>query len=578
MKILLIYPNKSMTTRAPLGIGYLTSHLRKAGHQVKLFDTTFIKCGDGPGDEVLRQSNLQVSNPDFDGLGLVEKNIDVFEELINEVHSFNPTLIGMSVVDPNYMFGIELIKHCKKSYPEIPVVVGGPLATLAPDDILQDDCVDIIALGEAEEAIVDLCNNFERGGWEAIYSIKNMWVKDLYYTKNDIVHKNPTDLPNIEHGLSPDMSIFDSRHFIRPLGGEMYRMATVVWTRGCVFHCSYCANETFYKACNVTPKQYYRKKDVEEFIDELQELKEDHNLNFLMFVDDIWPMHDVDLVGKFGELYKKYVDLPFSVNLQCKLIKDEAFSIAVDAGMRNVAIGIESGSSRIRKDVLKRNYNNDDVVRAFDLAHKHKIRSSSFNIIGLPYETREDIFKTIELNRLANPDSATVTFFHPYRGAPLRKLCIQEGFIQETDSNHEDMYRSESQLNLPQITKKELSNLMQAFQLYFKLPKDFWPLIEANEDTSSEKAKKVREEILLPAFYEVQSKEMKFDFTKKTNWYSDRGTPDRRILQELYPGFNTPDVLESKSESVKNMTDNNNSKDEIEPDWIKEENDLFKEI
>lgn len=91
-----------------------------------------------------------------------------------------------------------------------------------------------------------------------------------------------------------------------------------------------------------------------------------------MFVDDIWPMHDIELVAKFADGYKRYVDLPFSVNLQCKLIKEEAFSIAVDAGLRNICVGIESGSAKIRKDVLVRNYRDEDAIRPFRLAREHR--------------------------------------------------------------------------------------------------------------------------------------------------------------------------------------------------------------
>tara|TARA_Y100000590_G_scaffold418654_2_gene519660 strand:+ start:476 stop:2101 length:1626 start_codon:yes stop_codon:yes gene_type:complete len=514
MRVLLIYPNQSMTTRAPLGIGYLSSFLKNAGHDMKLLDYTFIKCGDAIGDDALREKNLQVSNPDFDKHGLVEKKIDIFYELEKEIEEYKPGLIAMSTVDPNHNFGMKLLNHCKNKYPKIKILVGGPLATLVPNDILNEECVDIVGIGEAEESLVELCNNLESKNYESIYKTKNMWVKDLNYAENKKVHKNIAALPNIEHGLAPDLGIFDDRHFLRPLGGKIYRMATVIWTRGCVFHCSYCANETFYRAYNAIPKQYYRKKDALALVDELAEIKKTYNLNFLFFVDDIWPMHDVELVKKFCDAYKKKVDLPFSVNLQCKLINEKAFEIAVDAGLSNICVGVESGSENVRRKILKRNYKDADVVRAFDLAHKHKIRSSSFNIIGLPHETRDDIFKTIELNREAKPDSATVTFFHPYRGAPLRKLCVEEGLINAEDSKHEDMYRTESQLNMPQITKKELSNLMQAFQLYFKLPKKFWPLIKESEDTTSEKGQKIREDILLPAFREVLSKETKFDFTK----------------------------------------------------------------
>ena len=80
------------------------------------------------------------------------------------------------------------------------------------------------------------------------------------YKNNGKIHKGTPSLPDITEGISPDLSIFDARHFLRPLGGKMYNMATVVWTRGSIFRCSYCANETFYKAADTNPKDYYRKK------------------------------------------------------------------------------------------------------------------------------------------------------------------------------------------------------------------------------------------------------------------------------------------------------------------------------
>jgi anaerobic magnesium-protoporphyrin IX monomethyl ester cyclase len=585
MKLFMIYPNMTMTTRAPLGIGYLSSYLKDAGHQFKLFDTTFIKCGDAPGDDALREKNLQVSNPDLNKLGLVERDVNVFEELAKELLEFQPNLIGMSTVDPNHAFGVGLLNHCRAIYPEVPIIVGGPLATLVPDEIIADECIDMIAIGEAEESLVELCNNLEIKDWSSVQKTKNIWVKDHDYLNNGLVHKNIAPLPDIEHGLAPDLSIFDKRHFVRPLAGKMYRMATVVWTRGCVFHCSYCANETFYKAANASPKQYYRKKDVSALVDELQNQKESYNLNFFQFVDDIWPMHDPELIQDFCEKYRKYVDIPFGVTLQCKLIKEEAFSLAVDAGLRNICVGLESGSPRIRKEVLKRNYKDEDVVRAFSFAHKYKIRSSSFNIIGLPHETRDDIFQTIELNRRAKPNSATVTFFHPYRGAPLRELCVTEGLIEETDSKHEDMYRSESQLNLPQITKKELSGLMQTFQLYVKLPKELWPEIKASEDLSTDEARRIRDDILLPAFFEIQSQEPQFDFTKKTSWWKGSFVDENNsVPQELYPGFNAPEAI-GEGETLPATLPGDagfypieNLDDDHEPEWVKEENRLLKII
>jgi radical SAM superfamily enzyme YgiQ (UPF0313 family) len=533
MKVLMIYPNKVMVTRAPLGIGYLASYLKNAGHEFKLFDTTFVRCGDIPSDDALREKNLQVVNPDFEKLGLVEKDINVFDALEDEINTFNPDVICVSTVDPNHSFGMDLLRHCKKICPDVPTISGGPLATLVPEDIISEDCVDIVGRGEAEERLVELCDAIEEhglDGWENLYGIENFWIKDKNYKENGIVHKNLVGLPDISNGLPPDLSIFDPRHFLRPLGGRMYNMATVVWTRGCVFRCSYCANETFYKMANATAKQYYRKKDTKLLVKELAEFKEKYNLNFLMFVDDIFPLHEPEVMEEFCRLYKEQVDLPFSVNVQPRLVREELFAMAVDAGMRNICCGVESGSDRVRRKILKRNYNDDHVAKVFSLAHKHKIRCSSFNIIGLPDEERSDIFDTINLNKRIQPTSATVTFFHPYRGAPLRKLCVERGIIDENQGKHEDVYRSDSQLNMPQITKQELKNLMQSFQLYMKLPEEYHKLIEMQEDQSSFESQMIREEILLPIYNKIQDSQSQWDFRKKDEWWKSETSGREEVM------------------------------------------------
>lgn len=551
----MIYPNKVMITRAPLGIGYLASYIEDAGHEFKLFDTTFISCGECPSDDALREQNLQVVNPDFEKLGLVEKNINVYAALEKEIETFQPDMIGMSTVDPNHSFGIQLLKYCKDIRPDIPVIVGGPLTTLVPDDVIVEECVDIVGRGECEEILAELCNRYHKikyptteskrkkssqkskekillnvlsrddadvatSGWESLYNIPNLWVKDKDFKSNGIVHKNDVTLPDPTSGLSPNLSIYDSRHFLRPLGGRMYNMATVIWTRGCVFRCSYCANETFYKAANVTARQYYRKKDVKLLVDELSRFKKEFNLNFLMFVDDIFPLHEPEVTEEFCKLYKEHVDLPFSVNLQPRLVREDLFSMAVDAGMRNICVGVESGSARVRRKILKRNYDDEHVKKVFRMAHKHKIRCSSFNIIGLPEEDRSDIFETISLNREINPTSATVTFFHPYRGAPLRSMCVERGYIDPEQGKHEDVYRSDSQLDMPQITKQELKNIMKSFQLYMKLPEKYNKLIHMQEDQSTLEAQLIREKILLPMFKKIQDKESQWDFRKKTEWWT----------------------------------------------------------
>ena len=140
-------------------------------------------------------------------------------------HQAKQILKQFGVVVPEGVFGFtveELLEKCKEITPNTPTICGGPLSTLVPDDIIQNECIDIIGRGETEEKLVELVNTYEKNGnkgWNKLYNIPNFWVKDKNYSKNKIIHKNETTLPDISKGLAPDLSIFDPRHFLRPLGG-----------------------------------------------------------------------------------------------------------------------------------------------------------------------------------------------------------------------------------------------------------------------------------------------------------------------------------------------------------------------
>ncbi len=114
-----------------------------------------------------------------------------------------------------------------------------------------------------------------------------------------------------------------------------------------------------------------------------------------------------------------------------------------------ISIGIEHGNEKFRKKVLKKKFTNKQVIDAFRILQKSKIPVTVNNIIGFPDETRDLVFDTINLNRNIKTDSINAYFFVPYRGTPLRKHCINRGYLDphvKTDS----LMRS-SILNMPQF-------------------------------------------------------------------------------------------------------------------------------
>lgn len=507
MKILLIYPNKTMTTRMSLGVGYLISYLKGAGHQVDVFDTTFMKCGRGVSDDQLRASSLQVRNPDFSEYNIIEQEVDVIGELFKKIEKFVPDVVGISAVDPNYHFGLELARAIKKDYKNIFVLFGGPTVTFSPEEVIAEDCVDAICVGEGEEAVTELCGNIAEG--KDILNVGNIWIKH-----NGKIYRNDVrPLIDLDFLLQPDWSLFDERHLIRPLGGKMYRMGIFSLTRGCLFRCTYCAN---FALSNIYKNKgsLYRIKRSDLAVKEIAEYKEKYNLNFAFFVDDIFPLHKEDVLDEFCRLYKKNVKIPFNVSLHAELVREKQFAKLVDAGCRNICVGLESGNPKIREEVFERRCSNEHIINVFKLAHKYKVRSSSFNIIGIPHETRKNIFETIELNRKASPTTTTLTFLHPYRGTKVRDLCVQEHIFDiSKEKEFEDGYRTDSCLNLKDISRKELNGIFKTFQMYLKLPKIFYPLIGLAENNSVFSRRIYG--LLKKIFYFITKKEAVWDFTKE---------------------------------------------------------------
>jgi tetratricopeptide (TPR) repeat protein len=150
------------------------------------------------------------------------------------------------------------------------------------------------------------------------------------------------------------------------------------------------------------------------------------------------------------------------------LINDEICKLLKDAGCEGIAIGIESGSEEIRKKVLNRKMSDELIIAAFKAAKKTGLKTSSFNMVGIPGETPEDFQKTIELNRKIMPDQMQLTIFYPYPGTRLGDYCFDKGYVK---ANHHPNYFEETVLNLPTYPPERIKKDSHLF--HFEVYKDF---------------------------------------------------------------------------------------------------------
>lgn len=474
--VLLVYANSFMDNLIPLGISILSACLKKAGHEVRLFDTTFYPTSEKTGDEA-REETLQVKPTKLSDFGITPKETDMIEDFKKLVEEYRPQLIGVSCVETTYEIALSLLKSVENK--EIVKLLGGIHVTFSPDEIIKEDCIDIICIGEGEKAIVELADTImNKEDYSKIY---NLWVKK----DGEVIKNEPRPLINLNELPFQDWTIYEKKRFFKPMGGNIRITGTFELARGCPYNCAFCCNKKL-KEIYRGIGNYCREKSITRFSQEMDYLVKKIGVQYVYIVAENFLQMNDERFNEFIAYYKK-VHLPFWIETRPETVTEERILRLKEVGCEGISIGLESGNEEFRRKILNRFVSNETIMKAFEIARKTNIRISSNNIIGFPTETRELVFDTIEINRRVNPSAFIVNIFCPYRGTILRDLCIEKGYIKK-DSIAGD-YRFYAGLDQPQLTRQQVLGLQRTFPLYVKFPKDQWPKIreaEENDDVFKE--------------------------------------------------------------------------------------------
>ena len=504
MKVMLVYPNDRMDGLIPVGLSVLSAHLKNAGHEVQLYDTTFYDTGKKTGD-FYREDSGQVIPVDLKKYGIERKKTTMKElcaDFKKNVLDYQPGLIGFSTLEITYDQGLELANSIENI--SIPKIFGGIYPTFAPRIVLQEPSVDMICEGEGERMLPELATALEEG--KDITKILNLTVKkdEKIYRSGKIVKLEnlPTGdkiygektglrrpLTNLENAiLQPDYSIYNDKRFWKKMGGRLVRTIAVELSRGCPFSCSFCCTPMLRYQHKVSQEKYcefsklesitlrkndpfHREKPIDIFISEIKSAINKYNINYLFFTDESFLYMHKDRFEEFIEKYNE-IRLPFFIETRVETVKQGQAEALEKVGCDGIAMGVESGSSRIRRNLLKRLMKDEVIISAFREFKKTSIRISANNIIGFPGETREDIMKTIEINRQINPDSIIINAFRPYSGTELRKICIEKKLIPPEERAEDN--RVYGAFYNGAMSAKEIEGIRKMFNFYVKFPKERW--------------------------------------------------------------------------------------------------------
>ena len=387
-------------------------------------------------------------------------------DVIDWIKNINPNLIGFSISSINHKWSLDIAKRAKEEL-GIMTLFGGPHPTCFPE-FIENPYVDIICVGEGEEAIVELMDKIDSNA--DITQIQNLCIKH-----NGQICKNEVrPLIDLSELSIPDKGLYFKYKFLRDTLTKR-----ISPTRGCSYNCTFCYNQKYNKVYKGKGK-LIRYRPVLSIINEILYVKRNSKLKFVSFVSDTFTTNHKWLYELLYE-YKKKIDVPFFCQAIVNELNEEVIFKLKESGCHYISFGIESGSERIRIEILNKKISNEQIRKAARLCKKYQLHFGTFNIFGLPTETLEEAFETVKLNAEIGASVISATVLQPNEGTQIYD------FIKESDLfvNHYDteriggQYRNllniESPLKLK--NKKEILNLQKLAYLGVRFPRTI-PLLK----------------------------------------------------------------------------------------------------
>jgi len=428
----------------PFGISIIITVLELEGHEVELFVIT--------------------PETDLD---------DTIGKFIKEQ---KPKLFCYTAVTTQYWQVKRVSKFIRNISVDIFHILGGHHASLDSEEVIKDGSFDAICVGEGEKAIIELAENIENySDYGQINPINNIWYCDK---KENKIIKNPSDnfrqdldnLPNINRKIW-DKFIKDPSDYPAILLG-----------RGCPFKCTYCSNHAM---AQLSEGKFVRFRSPENIINEIEYILENYEGVSRIYLEvetfganKKASFRIFDALAEFNSKLENKINFGANLALTSNFMKNEErckelLEKARYANLTMMNIGLESGSERMRKEVLLRPpYTNEELVRMCKLAKTYDIKVNFFVLIGLPGETLQDYFETVKVARRAQPHSCLLSIFYPYLGTDLATQAISLGLIHSRDlveSDYSKAERSRSVLNLDGFSSRRIriEYVIFWFRVYF---------------------------------------------------------------------------------------------------------------
>jgi radical SAM superfamily enzyme YgiQ (UPF0313 family) len=364
----------------------------------------------------------EIYDPKLDLLnGHLHFDSSLYEKFALRILERHPDVVGFTALGCNFNCVVKVADHIKQLAPELPVLLGGPHATILHREILERfGSFDLVVRNEAEQTLPPLLDR-----------LAGMDIGDLpgisYRNRYGEVICNPGS-PIIEDLDQLPVPAYDC-YPIRELGLPAIRVEA---GRGCPFSCTFCSTASFFG-------RSYRLKSTARLLAEMDGLNSIYGFNVFKLNHDLFTVNRKKVVEFCEAMLERNYTWSCSARVDC--VDPDLLELMWQAGCRDMYFGIEAGSARMQA-ISRKRLDLDLVEPTLDITSRLGMRTVTSFITGYPEEEKEDQDSTLDLaaRLLCRPGRLNESQIHlmvPEPGTQLiaeygRQLCY-DGYI--TDFN-----------------------------------------------------------------------------------------------------------------------------------------------
>jgi radical SAM superfamily enzyme YgiQ (UPF0313 family) len=376
------------TTKPPYTLALLASLFRAAGCEVRLVDLTAER----------RTSADLIAQLNRDG--------------------FKPTLILFPSTTPTLDADAAAMAELKAHF-GAPMFCFGPHASTTPAKAMQRaPQVDGMFVGEPEDAALQLARLDSLDQLGSIPSLT--WRRGAEI----VPHTTQGSYAGFPQMPYPAWDLVPLRLYNLPLVNRPYVL--VETSRGCPYACDFCV-------APIHQGHKFRERSAKSLVDEIERGYREFGIDFFYLWGDTVTLNVKSFSAFCEELIARNLPIRWFGNARADNLTDPAFVHRLrKAGCWMLAMGIETESEDIRKDMVKR-LERQKIQIAIDNMRDAGIRSFAFFIFGYPGESLATINQTIEYAIELNPDFANFYPAVPYPGTELYNKVTREGTLTEED-------------------------------------------------------------------------------------------------------------------------------------------------